>query len=41
LDRKYVPFSSCQTIHKNRKKSRNSEAFFHLLYKRGNLQHNV
>jgi hypothetical protein len=27
LDRKYVPFSSCQTIHKNRKKSRNAEAF--------------
>jgi hypothetical protein len=25
---------------KTEKKSRNSEAFFHLLYKRGNLQHN-
>jgi hypothetical protein len=28
LDRKYEPFSSCQIILKNRKKSRNSEAFF-------------
>jgi hypothetical protein len=26
---------------KTEKKSRNSEAFFHLLFKRGNLQHNV
>jgi hypothetical protein len=40
LDRKYVPFSSCQTILKNRKKIEEFGSFFHLLYKRGNLQHN-
>jgi hypothetical protein len=28
LDRKYVPFSSCQTIHKNRKKIEAFGSFF-------------
>jgi hypothetical protein len=41
LDRKYEPFSSCQTMLKNRKKIEEFGSIFHLLYKRGNLQHNV
>jgi hypothetical protein len=43
--KRYWIASSCRShlvkpFLKTEKKSRNAEAFFHLLYKRGNLQHN-